>query len=89
MFHVYAIYNEKNNKIYIVQTSNLPSRLELHNKKEFKRCYTARFDGKWELVYTESLDTRQEALNRERQLKSYQGRQFVKNLIINSRVAQR
>lgn len=81
MFYVYAIYNKKHNKIYIGQTINLKKRLELHNNKEFKNCYTSRFDGKWELIYKEKCNNRQAALIREKQLKSYQGRQFIKTHI--------
>jgi len=81
MYKVYAVYNNKNNKIYIGQTKDLPSRLTLHNNKEFKHCYTAKFDGKWDLIYAEDVATRQDALRREKQLKSYQGRQYVKSLI--------
>ncbi len=88
MYYVYAVYNSKHNKFYIGQTSNLPSRLMLHNNHTFKHCYTSRFDGKWEKIYEEETENRQKAIKREKQLKSYQGRQFIKNLI-NSRVAQR
>jgi len=33
MYFIYAIYNQKNNKIYVGQTKNLQERLDLHNKK--------------------------------------------------------
>lgn len=88
MYKVYAIYNKERNKFYIGQTEDLSSRLMLHNTKNFEHSYTAKFDGKWEVIYTEEFQTRQEALVREKQLKSYRGRQFIKNLIY-SRVAQR
>ncbi|MFA6171617.1 MAG: GIY-YIG nuclease family protein [Patescibacteria group bacterium] len=87
MYKVYAIYNQKNDKFYIGQTRDLSSRLYLHNDKIFKG-YTAKFDGGWELVYSESCPSRVSALKREKQLKSYRGREFVKDLIY-SRVAQR
>ncbi len=87
MFYVYAVYNKKHSKIYIGQTDNLEIRIKLHNSKEFKKSYTARFDGEWELVYKEIVDTRLDALKREKQLKSYRGREFIKNLIF-SPVAQ-
>jgi predicted GIY-YIG superfamily endonuclease len=34
--------------------------------------------GTWRLVYTEQFETRVEALRREKQLKSYRGRVFLK-----------
>ena len=87
MYKVYVIYNLQVDKFYIGQTKDLPTRLMLHNSKEFKG-YTAKFVGKWDVIYIEEKDTRQEVLVREKQLKSYRGREFVKN-IIYSRVAQR
>jgi len=80
MFVVYCIYNKKHNKIYIGQTKNIEERLIVHNKRTL-RGYTSRFDGEWDLVYSEKVLTRSEALNREKQLKSYRGREFLKNKI--------
>ncbi len=81
MYYVYAVYNQENNKIYIGQTENLDERLRLHNDKELKGSYTSRFSGKWRLIYKEEKGTRKDALVREKQLKSYRGREFIKKLI--------
>ena len=81
MYIVYALYNKKHKKIYIGQTKDWGEREILHDNKIFKDSYTARFDGEWQLIYSEDVGTRQEALKREKQLKSYQGRQFVKKNI--------
>lgn len=80
MYTVYAIYNKTAEKFYIGQTIDLEARLEQHNTKAF-RGYTSRFNGKWTLIYSEEHSTRQEALKRERQLKSFRGRQFIKDRI--------
>lgn len=88
MYYVYAIYNELNKKIYIGQTEDLDLRIKMHNDKTFRNSYTSRFDGEWELIYKEKLGSRVEALKREKQLKSYRGRQFIENLI-HSSIAQR
>lgn len=81
MYYVYAIYNQKNDKIYIGQTENIEERLNLHNTKLFKNSYTASFDGIWELIYSEQVQERRDALKREKQLKSYRGREFVRKHI--------
>jgi putative endonuclease len=81
MYSIYGIYNIKHGKIYIGQCDDLEERLRMHNHKIFPNCYTARFDGKWILIYSEQVNTRKEALTREKQLKSYRGRQFIKNFI--------
>ena len=81
MYKVYVVYNRDNDKFYIGQTKDLDSRLELHNDKAFTKSYTARFDGDWNLIYSEQVLDRKEALKREKQLKSYRGREFVKQHI--------
>ncbi|MBI3627836.1 MAG: GIY-YIG nuclease family protein [Candidatus Sungbacteria bacterium] len=81
MYFVYALYNKKFDKIYVGQTENLEKRLTLHEEKTFKNSFTSRFDGHWDLIYSEHLTTRREALRREKQLKSFRGREFIKKYI--------
>ncbi len=83
---VYALYNSEAGKIYIGQTNNIERRLREHNEK-LGNHFTAKVKGEWKLIYKEELSSRVEALKREKQLKSYKGRQFIKNLIY-SPVAQ-
>jgi len=80
-YHVYALYNKNCAKIYIGQTQNLDERIDLHRKKIFENSYTAKLPGEWILIYREKVNNRKDALKREKQLKSYQGRQFIKSLI--------
>ncbi|MDD2757831.1 MAG: GIY-YIG nuclease family protein [Patescibacteria group bacterium] len=80
VYFVYALYNPICDKIYIGQTVNLDERLKLHNQKIF-RGYTSNFEGSWVVIYKEEVNSRQEALKREKQLKSFRGREFVKQLI--------
>lgn len=77
---VYALYNKQAEKIYIGQTIDIAKRLKEHNEHTFKG-FTSRFQGTWELIYTESVANRSEALLREKQFKSYRGRQFIKKHI--------
>ena len=79
-YWVYAIYNFKHKKLYIGQTQDLETRLLLHKNKSFKKSYTARYDGEWKLVYSEEVKSRNDALRREKQLKSYRGREFLHKL---------
>ncbi len=80
MYTVYAIYNKEAKKFYIGQTVNLETRLERHNQKTF-RGYTSRFDGLWDLIYSEEVGSRVQAIKREKQLKSFRGREFIKQRI--------
>lgn len=82
MYFVYVIYNKKNDKIYIGQTSNLEERLAIHNSHEFRGSFTSRFDGEWILIYSERAENRQSAIKREKELKSYKGREYIKKFII-------
>ena len=80
MFHVYVLKSQSTGKIYIGQTADIKERLSLHNTKKFKG-YTANFDGEWRLIYQEETSDRRAALLREKQLKSFRGREFVKKHI--------
>lgn len=81
MFFVYALYNKKHSKLYIGQTENLEERLRLHKLKVFGNSFTSRFDGEWGLIYKEQVEDHKHALVREKQLKSYRGREFIKQYI--------
>lgn len=83
MFSVYVIKNKKG-VIYIGQTVNLENRLKRHNgviKNDLKSFTHKNKDGDWELVFKEELKTRKEAMIREKQLKSFKGREFIKKII--------
>ena len=82
MFYVYAIYNRAKRKTYIGQTEDLERRLKEHNDPNCQRhLYTQRFGQGWNLIYSETTIDRKSALIREKQLKSYQGRQYIKQFI--------
>jgi len=68
-------------KIYIGETEDLTERIKAHNDHRFSTSYTARFNGSWVLIYSEECSDRSVARKREKQLKGYQGRQFVKQFI--------
>lgn len=81
MYVVYALYNQVVDKVYIGQTKNLSQRLALHKNHYFINSFTSRYLGNWTLFYTEEFTTRVDALKREAQLKSYRGREFLRNNI--------
>ncbi|NOY78356.1 MAG: GIY-YIG nuclease family protein [Calditrichaeota bacterium] len=79
MYTTYVLYSERYDKIYIGYTSNLEQRLLSHNELATKG-WTVRFRP-WTLVYKEVYEEKSEAMRRERELKSYQGRRFIRNLL--------
>ena len=84
MFTVYVLQNEKG-KIYIGQTEDLQARMRRHTlqAKSKRTSYTYKNHGDWRIVYTEEYPTRQEAIKREKQLKTAAGRKFIKSKIEN------
>ena len=86
MFTVYAIISESSKKLYIGQTADLETRLNQHNALDDTHLgqFTRKNKGPWILVYKEEFGTRSEALKREKQFKSFRGREFIKNLINNN-----
>jgi putative endonuclease len=76
MFTVYVIKSHRGMR-YIGYTENLTKRLGQHNAGLSK--YTSR-DTDWKLIYQESYDTRSQAMQREKWLKSGAGRQFLDSL---------
>ncbi|HBI34282.1 MAG TPA: endonuclease [Candidatus Moranbacteria bacterium] len=83
MYFAYAIKNSLNEKIYIGQTNDIKTRLLRHNGilKNKNTSYTSKNKGEWKLVYNEKFETRKEAMDREKQLKSFRGREFIRNKI--------
>ena len=80
MYWIYAVYNRKKDKIYIGQTDNIERRLLEHNNKDNPRHkFTRRYKGDWTLFYQEECSSRIEALKREKQLKNFKGREFIKD----------
>ena len=81
MYTIYCLYNLKHGKLYIGQTKDINQRKMIHNTHLFSGSYTARFDGEWKIIYAENVNLRAEALKREKQLKSFRGREFLKTFI--------
>ncbi len=81
-YFVYVIYADQFDKIYIGMTSNLEKRIFAHNN--LPKGWTKNFRP-WRLIYSEEFPTKSEALKREKELKSHQGRSFIRNEILFDR----
>jgi putative endonuclease len=79
---VYTLTNEKN-QIYIGYTSDLEKRLERHNGHlpNKKSSFSHKNGSHWTVRYTEEFSTRAEAMRREKELKSFRGREFLRDII--------
>ncbi|MFN4881595.1 MAG: GIY-YIG nuclease family protein [Bacteroidota bacterium] len=78
MHYVYIIRSVKDGKYYIGETSDIISRLNYHNSGK-QRSTKSRIP--FELVLSEEYMTREEALRREKQIKSWKGGEAFKRLI--------
>jgi putative endonuclease len=79
MFTVYVLYSKKYDQIYIGYTADLDNRFLSHNELATKG-HTIKYRP-WVIAYIEEYETQSEALKREKQLKTAQGRRFIWNLI--------
>ncbi|PTN10464.1 GIY-YIG nuclease family protein [Mangrovibacterium marinum] len=81
-FHVYVLYSAAHDKIYVGMSTDPEKRLFAHNHlpKGWTRHYRP-----WKMVYTEVFSDKYSALKREQELKSHQGRDFIRTKILGPR----
>ncbi len=77
-FVVYILFSENHGKTYVGFTSNLIERFKSHNFLS-KKGYTVKYRP-WIVKYLEFYETKEEAIKREKFLKSGKGREFIKSL---------
>jgi putative endonuclease len=80
MFYVYVLHSASFDKIYIGYTQNLEQRLLSHNELG-KKGWTIKYRP-WKLIHKEEFKTKAEAMNREKQLKSYRGREWIRSYLL-------
>jgi len=78
IFHVYILYSALLDQYYIGHTGNLEDRLYRHKNSGSKSTKKA---NDWELVYTEQLDSKSAANQRELEIKRKKSRKYVEWLI--------
>lgn len=78
MFYVYALVSDKDGTLYIGQTDNIDRRVAEHNSGKTK---SIKSKIPFRLIYSEEFEIREDAVKRERKLKSGYGREFLKEHI--------
>ena len=81
MYFVYILYSISGGKTYVGYSNNVDRRLQEHNVTE-TTGFTLRYRP-WTLIRTEQFTTKQEAMAREKFLKTGKGRDEIKNYIAN------
>ena len=74
IFYVYVLKSIKDGIRYIGSGVNAQERLRRHNKGDYSFTKGHR---PWEIIYQENLETRSAAMQREKFLKSGQGRKWL------------
>jgi putative endonuclease len=78
MYYVYILYSKDIDKFYIGSTADIGQRVYKHDQKH--RGFTAQTQD-WQLVYSESYQTKAEGLKRELQIKKWKSRKMIEKLI--------
>jgi len=73
----YITTTKKNTVLYTGSTSNLRRRIYQHKNKEYPNSFTARYNVD-KLVYYEYYDYIEEAIEREKQIKSWKRAKKIK-----------
>ena len=76
MYYTYVLLSEKDGKKYIGYTQNLNLRFEQHSGGEVE---STRHRQPLKLIYYEACIELEDAMRREKYLKTHYGRMFLKN----------
>ena len=76
MYYVYILHSKIKGRYYIGCCKNMKRRLGEHNSGKVR---STKAHIPWEIVYTEEIESRTEAYEREKEIKSYKsGSRFQK-----------
>jgi putative endonuclease len=76
MHYVYILQSKKDNKFYTGYTSNIKLRFEQHQKG---KVYSTKNRRPLKLIYFEGCINRADGTHREKYLKTFYGKMFIKN----------
>jgi len=79
--YIYIITNQNNTTLYVGVTSDLITRIDQHKSKIHKKSFSCKYNLE-KLVYFESFNLIEEAIEREKQLKA--GSRKKKEDLVNS-----
>jgi putative endonuclease len=75
-YYIYVLRSDKDNKFYVGYTEDLKSRFEQHKKGQVSSTKERR---PLSLIYSEVCLSKKDALHREKYLKTYHGKLFLRN----------
>jgi len=80
MYYTYVLKSEIDGNLYVGYTENLKLRIEQHNRGYVKSTQKRR---PLKLIYFEACINQQDALKREKYLKTFYGKMFLKKRLQN------
>ena len=78
MYYVYILKSKKDGQFYAGYTADLKRRFELHNKGKVE---STKYRRPLELVYYEVCLNKEDALHREKYLKTTYGKRYIRSRI--------
>lgn len=79
MYYVYALVNSSYSRIYVGITNNPNRRLNEHNTRQ---VISTKGYVPWKQFYLKAVPSRKEARELEKKLKSGQGKEYLKSIMI-------
>lgn len=80
MYYVYVLYSEKDKHFYTGFTEDVYNRLDQHNKG---LVASTKYRRPFRLIYFEASMNLQDALHREKYLKTTYGKRYIRNRLKN------
>ena len=78
MYYIYILQSEKDKKFYTGYTKNLKLRFDEHDKGKVESTRDRR---PFKLIYYEACLNQQDATHREKYLKTYHGKSFIRKRV--------
>ncbi|MFA6353834.1 MAG: GIY-YIG nuclease family protein [Candidatus Paceibacterota bacterium] len=75
-YYIYVLKSSKDNNFYVGYTENLKSRFKQHSKGH---VISTKLRRPLELIYSEVCLDKKDAMHREKYLKTYHGKLFLRN----------
>ena len=75
MFYTYVLFSERDGKFYTGFTKDLKVRIEQHNRGQVESTKERR---PLKLVYYEACRNQKDAIHREKYLKTYHGKAYIR-----------
>jgi putative endonuclease len=76
VYYVYILKRKQDGKFYVGYTENIMKRVELHNTGKIE---STKWRRPFELVYYEASLSKEDALHREKYLKTSYGKRYILN----------